>query len=115
VDLVNSILSQSCAENQHRLEWETLKFQLHKKFVEDPAPIHLFYQSHFNYVDLVDRSWNAVEEHHPNHDWKCKMVLTILRFGMINCWTCAIQKKFTLWKIWREKLAKNLADFDINK
>lgn len=37
--------------------------------LSDPAPLHNVYKKHFNYVDLIDRKWYEVEEHHGNHNW----------------------------------------------
>jgi hypothetical protein len=43
---------------------EALQMRIKTTSIFDPAIIHNFYCSYFNLVNIVDRHWNAVEEHH---------------------------------------------------
>ena len=78
-----------------------------KRFVRD-AKVHDFYAQHFNCVDLANRRWYSVEEHHHHNRWEVKLTLAILRFGILNAWT--YQENFVgmEWKQWREGLASEL-------
>ena len=82
-----------------------------KEAFPDPSPIHNFYHSHFNYVDLADRKWYKVNDHHGNWKWKSKMLHSIMRMFMINLWGIAIQEKYESWIEFRENLALNMIQF----
>ena len=82
-----------------------------KEAFPDPSPIHTFYRSHFNYVDLADKKWYKVSDHHGNWKWKSKMLHSILRMYMINLWGIAIQEKYEGWIEFRESLALDMIQF----
>jgi len=111
--LVNNILMRSNTMNEKEEEYISLQKEIKNTWLLNPAPLHDFYCSQFNLIDLIDKRWNSVEEHHPNHAWKSKMITTILRFAVINCWTYSTKYKFTKWKAWRKELAKELMNYDL--
>ena len=76
-------------------------------FSTDP-PVNDFYRNFFNLVDLSDRRWYSVEEHHPIHQWKTKMLFAILRNAMLNVWTRAYLDCYSCWIDFREFLALRL-------
>jgi hypothetical protein len=87
---------------------EALQSHIGSNFLQDPAPIHQAYHSHFNLVDLADRYWNAVEDHHHNHSWKSKKVITILCFAVINLWVYSVHQEYFSWRDFQAKVAKEL-------
>ena len=52
----------------------------------DPAPLHDFYKEWFNLIDIGNKKWYAVADHHPNHLWKSKMLFATMRHFMTNVW-----------------------------
>jgi hypothetical protein len=64
----------------------------------DPPSLHDFYRSWFNLVDLADRKWYSVENHHQQQNWKAKMIHAILRFAVLNAWAYSTTSNFMKWK-----------------
>lgn len=62
--MINNITNRSSTINQKANQFDTLKNALETDFKPDPAPPHIFYRAWFNLVDLVDKKWYSVEEHH---------------------------------------------------
>ena len=71
-------MSRNAIIHQDVTKLQQLMTILDKKWLQDPAPIHTFYRSHFNLIDLIDRYWYRVADHQQNHCWKSKMILAIL-------------------------------------
>ena len=61
---VDNIALRSETMNKQLSEVETLYHHVQHNSLKDPAPPHKFYREHFNAVDLADRKWYAVEDHH---------------------------------------------------
>jgi hypothetical protein len=78
----------------------------------DPAIIHNFYRAYFNLVDIADRYWNEVEEHHHHQNWKSKVLLMMLRFAVLNLWVYVTRTEYQEWKELRNKLAKEMIKFN---
>ena len=81
------------------------------KWLSDPAPAQDFYGTFFNFVDLADRYWYQVEDHHHNQHWKCKMLLSILRYAIVNTWVYATNSNYMNWKDFRKTLAKAMIKY----
>ena len=79
-----------------------------QKYKKNPAPAHVFYKDWFNLVDLVDRRWYSVEEHHQHQSWKTKMIIAMMRFAVINAWVYNQPIEYQKWEQWREEIAKEL-------
>lgn len=109
---IKNITARSTTLNRDIGELNLLKKSLVTMHLSDPAPLHDFYRSWFNLVDLVDRKWYAVEEHYPNQNWKSKHILAILRCAILNMWTYAIRVNFQKWKQWRKAMALKLIEYD---
>jgi len=60
---------------------------LEKSRLAGEGPIHETYKSCFNFVEMLDSRWYSVEEHHHYQHWEIKMILTLMRFAVINSWT----------------------------
>jgi hypothetical protein len=73
---------------------ESLLQAVKSEFLPDPAPLHDFYRDYFNLVDLADRRWYSVEEHHKHHRWQSKMILSILRIATANTWVYVIKSEY---------------------
>jgi hypothetical protein len=89
-------------------ELEQVKTYLQQNSFTDPAPLHQLYKSTFNLVDLLDGYWYDVEEHHRNYSWKSKMLLSIMRFFMVNVWAYHLQRDDTEWMDFRKSLATEI-------
>jgi hypothetical protein len=108
---IANILARSAIIHQQRNQLEELERYIKTKFSVAPGPPHAYYLSQFNLIDLANRKWNAVEEHHQNHHWKSKMILMILRFAVLNSWVYATKISLTKWKQWRFALAQEMLKY----
>ena len=97
--------------NSGRASLHDLLDTLRKPALKDPAPLHSFYRANFNLDDLTDRKWYAVEESHPNHNWKSKFLLGILRFAVYDAWVYSTKAEYSDWKTWRSDIAQILYFF----
>jgi hypothetical protein len=79
---------------------------------DDPAPIHDFYRLWFNLIDLCDKKWYSVADHHGNHYWKSKMLFFTMRHFMINVWALIATNQYKKWISFRADLADDLTAFD---
>lgn len=112
-EVVRRLLARSITMNTNRAALSDLLAVLLQPALKDPAPLHNFYRAHFNLDDLTDRKWYAVEEHHPNHSWKSKFTLSILRFAVYDAWVFGTKAEYSCWKNWRMTLAQKLYKFDM--
>ena len=48
------------------------------------APHHSMYKSRFNGVDLHDKMWYKLQNHHSIYSWRAKFTLGIIQSGLIN-------------------------------
>jgi len=107
-DYIDRILKRSGVIEKKSDKVELMINQLKNEALPDPAPINMFYHKNFNLVDMANRRWNSVEEHHHNHQWKSKMLFAVLRFALINCWVYQAQYEWKSWKDWRKKVAQEM-------
>jgi hypothetical protein len=87
-----------------------------EKFIDNtwydhPAPLHEDYFNYFNFIDIGDRYYYAVNECHPNYFWKSKMLQAMMRLGTINVWTYYSQEEYLIWLDFRMKLAEELVKY----
>ena len=110
-NIISKILHRVASE--HRNESTILKVleYVTTKFHDDPAPLHNFYKSSFNWVDLADRYWYKVNDAHGNHRWKSKMLFAILRFAMVDVWAASTLDKPENWITFRANLADEIVKF----
>jgi len=66
---VDNIKERSKTVHEKGNQFKTLKNSFSTDNLADPAPLHEFYQDHFNLVDLVDRYCYKVEEYHHQKQW----------------------------------------------
>jgi len=90
-ELVAKIVSCNRTINTQWAAIHNLFKVLKRPVLKDLAPLHNFYGSHFNFDNLIDHKWYAVEECHSNHSWKSKFLLSILCFAVYD--TCAYDTK----------------------
>jgi len=107
-NFVEIIAQRSATVHQHASKVERLQSTLKTRNLPDPAPLHNFYREYFNLVDLADRRWYTVEEHHKHQRWQTKMALAILRDATMNAWVYAINLEYADWLSWRETLSLEL-------
>jgi hypothetical protein len=81
------------------------------KSFPDPAPLHALYSIHFNLVDKADKYWYKFKNNHGLWKWKTKMILSIMRFFVMNVWVifCSTTEYQELASF-RENLAKALVE-----
>lgn len=109
-DIIESILRRSATMNQEYFKVDAVEHSIATSYLSDPAPLHDRYKRYFNAVDLINRRWNAVEEHHHHHSWKTKMVLIILRLATYNAWVYHSQLQWRGWKQWRKELIRGMLE-----
>lgn len=114
-NLVDNISTRSQTVHRQYEEVERLTKDVRGNFHQIPGPAHNFYRAYFNLVDLADRKWNAVADHHGNRIWKSKMTLSILRFAVLNAWTFATKIKYEKWRDWRCTLACSILEINMKQ
>lgn len=112
-DFVRLILARSVSMNRDRSLIKDMATHIATNATHDPAPLHNFYKSHFNFIDLNDRHFYAVRDHHGNHNWRSHMLQSILRYAVLNAWTHASIQEYEAWKDFHCKLGRELALFDL--
>lgn len=105
---VENIFQRSETLHKHSGDVARLQHYIQKKFLLDSAPIHDFYKEYFNLVDLADRRWYSVEEHHAHQKWERKMLLAMLRTATANAWVYVTKLEYQKWLPWRESLSEKL-------
>lgn len=96
-DKVAKLVEVSEMRNQCLSEVERMELDLQEKWNSGPAPAHDFYKAHFNFDDLVNRKWYAVEETHPNLSWKSKMILALMCFMVYDVWVHSTRSVCKRW------------------
>lgn len=113
-EYIQHIVCRSATVHQQLSDVQQLCSSLSSSSLTDPAPPHDFCGDWFNLVDLADRKWYSVEDHHAHQEWKCKLILAILRFATINAWVQEASLNFAEWKSWRDTLASQLMIHGLN-
>ena len=109
---VHNILNRSNTLHNEGLETERIARTIQRGALADPALPHDTYKEYFNLVDLVDRRWYGIEEHHGHHSWKGKLVLAMLRFGVMNAWVYGSNFRYASWRSWREEAFQELMKYN---
>jgi hypothetical protein len=109
--LIDNIVARSTTLHQNINELTVLKQKICSTWLPDPPPLHDFYRSWFNLVDLADRKWYSVENHHQQQNWKAKMIHAILRFAVLNAWVYSTTSNFMKWKEWRKQAAMGFMNY----
>jgi hypothetical protein len=104
-EIIENIVQRSNTIHQQFSVLDQLKRSIKSDWFRENAVLHEFYRSHFNLIDLVNKRWGSVEEHHHHQQWKTKMILTILQFAVINLWTYGTKIKWEEWLQFRENAA----------
>jgi hypothetical protein len=94
--IVDNILKHVATVHRSHIALETLRMRTKTISTPDPAIIHNFFCVYFSLVDIADRYWNEVEEHHNHQNWKFKVFLMILRFAVLNFRTETFRKSIVL-------------------
>ena len=106
--IIQGIVTRVEIVHKKHSDVEAMERILGSQYFHGDGPLHQVYKSHFNWVDLADRSWNMVEEHHPHRDWKIKYLLLLLRFAVLNAMTHSKQNHGENWKQFRATVARQL-------
>lgn len=109
-EYVYNIMKRVYSVHQQLSQAQMLQDFLDKRWHRDPAKLHDFYSLHFNVIDLVNRRWHSVEEHHGHHHWQTKLLLAVLRYVVFNSWVLATKATGVKWKEWRLNLARDLIE-----
>ena len=70
--------------------------------------IHIFYRNNFNNIDLLDSYFYKVEDSHHYMDWRFKMIKSIIKFSIINCWIYSLEFEYMNLINLRNKLVEEL-------
>jgi len=107
-DIIANILSKVRLQHAVFSDEQQMRRALSGQAFKGNGPLHESYKDNFNLVDLIDRQWNAVEEHHHHQDWRTKYLLFVLRFAVYNA---MVHSKVAFGKEWlqyRTDIAKAL-------
>lgn len=69
---------------------------------------HAVYLQNFNMVDLINRKWYKQEFKYRVMHWRCKMFFGILKLGIINSHTLALEFRKSHYVHFREEISKHL-------
>ena len=107
MDTINFITTrQNTLKNPNKIR--EVKEQLAHVSNSSLCPITSCYKEHFNMVDLFDRSWYSIDDHHRVQNWRKKLLFNLMRVGTINAWTLSLTTEFSTLENWREKLIESL-------
>lgn len=71
---------------------------------------HEYYRRNFNAIDLIDKAWYSLQNHHTIQEWESKYIISVLQLGILNSWTLfKFFENVSLLEFY-EKLAKDLLD-----
>ena len=107
-DLIAKILKRTQVIHGQKSALLKLITWIEKKYYSNSFPIHNFYNSNFNTVDLLDRYWYKVHDSHGIWNWKAKMLHSIINFYIINSWTWFSTENASKWLTFRSNLAIQL-------
>lgn len=107
-DTIANILKRSNLVNRELSAVEKMVKNFQTAKTDSEAPLNEFYRRWFNLVDLADRRWYSVEEHHKNNNWESKMLYAMLRYGAMNCWVKASSVHYRKYKAFREEIIKGI-------
>lgn len=78
--------------------------------VKTLPPHHNHYRLHFNSIDLIDRLWNKIQNHHKIINWEAKFIISILQHAFINVYHISQVQSKTQPLEFYEQLAKIILD-----
>lgn len=103
-----NIIAEVKLRYRKRTEVEKLEAHLKSHGFQGAGDAHVFYKNHFNWVDLANRTWYSVEEHHHHRHWEFKYLIALLRFAMHNS---IVHIQYCFDSISRRALKKNSIDY----
>jgi len=107
-DYVKNILNRVQTTYAHTEAVDQVERYVKSEFFEGTSLIHETYVTRFNAVDMGDRWYSAVDEHHKCYDWHTKMLLAIMKLGMVNVWVYHCKVKYSNFVDFRKELAKQM-------
>jgi hypothetical protein len=107
---IDNILARIEVAHSKKAEVIRVQKNINQQGFSGVTPIHKTYRDYFNLIDLLDKRWYSVQEHHGNYSWKSKMLFAIMRFFTINVWTLSLSEQYCSYKIFRKNLARSLIE-----
>jgi len=107
-DIIENILTRVGVVHKQMSAVEQMARQISTQYFSGNGKLHQCYREHFNWVDIANRSWNQVEEHHHHRDWRIKCLLSLMRFAVLNAMTHSKQNHGESWLQFRLTVAKIL-------
>jgi hypothetical protein len=101
------ILEEVKLQHKHSVVVNEISDILRRPFRGQAKP-NALYKDWFNLVDINNRLYQSVSEHHRWHNWCGKMLSMLLRVAIIDAWIFSVQIKGIPWMDWREQLAMEL-------
>ena len=114
-DMVESLYKFSEEKNLFKDKISQLKFILNQDFFISENIYHELYKENFNFVDIIDKYYYKVEDHHHYWNWKFKMVKVILKLCIYNAWV--MSSEYFLFDLleFRDDIASTLLKSNIKK
>jgi hypothetical protein len=88
---------------------EEIKAKIRQFSFTVKSPIHKAYGTHFNLVDREDYRWYQTDEKHHHRHWETRMLLAVLRFGIINSFAICENRNDLFYREWRKTLTCEIA------
>jgi hypothetical protein len=95
------------------LELESIFKTIQSTWHSNSSPIHNLYRDRFNLIDILDRYWGEIKDHHGNQQWKSRFLFSIMRFFIFNCWVIFTQNQYEDWRDFRANLANKLTQYNL--
>lgn len=109
-DLVQVILNRVANAHSARSQLESTIQTTKTKWNIEAAMIHQSYRSFFNLVDLLDKYFYKVQDHHCNIRWKGRFCFFLLRFPTVNVWAFTIWHTPCRYRIFRRDFAAGILE-----
>jgi hypothetical protein len=99
-ELIHVILE---AQGHSSKEVEEMKRQLENASQEGGGSHHSYYRRTFNSIDLHDRKWYKLQDHHTTPNWMPKLIQTFQYIGVVNAHSIySCQHKIPLIKFFQQ-------------
>jgi hypothetical protein len=107
-DVIAGIMARVEIVHKKLSSVEEMSNILLKHWFKGAGPLHMAYKDNFNWVDLTDRAWNAVEEHHYYKHWSAKYLRLLMRLAVYNSMVHSQQNHGQTWLQFRTTLVSQI-------
>ena len=96
-DYIQNITNRANTIYSNITELNQVERFIKTNYFSGTSEIHKTYVTRFNAIDMADRWLGEVDSHHRTYNWKTKMLVMILRIGILNSWIYHVQIQYQDW------------------